>query len=149
MAERPNLPGSLRFFNPIMKTLIRLGVPVGPVQILSVPGRRTGKLHSTPVTPITVGGQRYLTTVGDTDWVRNARASGWGMLSHGRVSERVGLVELPADERAPILREFPKQAPQGIRFYRQTLGISGDPDSFAAAAPRCRVFRVDAGRRTR
>jgi len=143
MAEQVNLPGSLKWFNPIVKTLIRAGMPMGPVQILTVPGRRSGKLHSTPVTPITVGGERYLTTVGDTDWVKNARVAGWGTLSRGRASERVSLAEVPAEERAPILRAFPAQAPRGVRFYQHALGISGDPDSFAAAAPRCRVFRVE------
>jgi hypothetical protein len=96
------------------------------------------------VTPITVAGQRYVTTVGDTEWVKNARAAGRGLLTHGRRSERVTLGEVPEEERAPILREFPRQAPQGVRFYQQVLKINGDSDSFAAAAPRCRVFRIDA-----
>jgi hypothetical protein len=56
----------------------------------------------------------------------------------------VTLVELPPDERVPILREFPRRVPHGVQFFVQG-GIveSADPEAFAAAAPRCPVFRVE------
>src|SRR5918911_13423 len=43
----------------------------------------------------------------EADWVKNARAAGWGILSRGRKQERVTLIELPVEERGPILGEFP------------------------------------------
>ncbi|HET9318904.1 MAG TPA: hypothetical protein VFO27_03985 [Bryobacteraceae bacterium] len=142
MSEKPNLPWWLKLANPAVMAANSLGLSMGPVQVLSVPGRRSGKLRSTPVTPITVNSNRYITTVGDTQWVKNARVAGWGVLARGRNRHRIGLVELPPEQRGAILREFPRQAPQGIRFYQQAIGITGDPESFAAAAPRCRVFQV-------
>jgi deazaflavin-dependent oxidoreductase (nitroreductase family) len=139
MPNKLNLPWWLKLTNPLVMTVNRLGLPTGPVNVLTVPGRRTGSLRSTPVTPINVNGSRYITTVGETEWVKNARAAGWARLTRGRHAERVTLVEVPVDDRAPILREFPLQAPRGVRFYRDALGIVGDADSFAAAAARCRV----------
>jgi deazaflavin-dependent oxidoreductase (nitroreductase family) len=142
MAESVRLPGWLRLVNPIMMALSLFGLAPEPIRILSVPGRRSGKRRSTPVSPFTVEGQRYIATAGETQWVKNARAAGWGRLTHGRQTERVALIEVPAEQRPPILREVPRQVPQGVRFYQEALGISGDPDSFAAAAPSCRVFRI-------
>ena len=53
------------------------------------------------------------------------------------------LVELPVEERGPILREFPREVPHGVRFFHHLYGVSGDPEEFAALAPRCPVFRVE------
>jgi hypothetical protein len=53
------------------------------------------------------------------------------------------VVELPVEERGPILREFPRQIPHGVAYFEKLLNLSGDPEAFAAAAPRCPVFRFD------
>ncbi|RDJ94080.1 hypothetical protein B4Q13_17320, partial [Lacticaseibacillus rhamnosus] len=57
--------------------------------------------------------------------------------------ERVALVELPVEERGAILREFPVQVPHGTRFFESILGLPKDPEAYAAAAPKCPVFRID------
>jgi hypothetical protein len=114
------------------------------MHLISVPGRNSGKMRTTPVSPLTVDGQRYI--VGGlqrADWVKNARAAGWGILARGRKEERIRLVELPVEERASILREFPCEVPHGVQFFRQVYGISGDPEEFASLAPRCPVFRIE------
>jgi deazaflavin-dependent oxidoreductase (nitroreductase family) len=131
--------------NRVIIALQRLGLTIGTMRLLSVPGRKSGKLRTTPVSPLTVDGRRYI--VGgfqQADWVKNARAAGWGILARGRREERVTLVELPPEERASILWEFPRKVPHGVRFFVQG-GIveSADPESFAATAPRCPVFRVE------
>ena len=59
--------------------LLRLGVPVSrhesPV-VLTVPGRKTGKPRSTPVTPMHVDGKRYVVNgYPGADWVHNVRAA--------------------------------------------------------------------------
>jgi hypothetical protein len=150
MPNDGKLPGWLKPANRVVMALNRLGLALGTQHILSIPGRKTGKLHSTPVSLLTVDGKRYVVTGMETHWVKNARAAGWGLLSRGRKRERVALVEVPAEERAPILREFPRQVPHGVQFFERMLGLPNDPEAFAAAAPRCPVFRVDplpAGRR--
>lgn len=139
------LPRWLKPANRVIVALQRLGLAIGTMHLLSVPGRKSGKLHTTPVSPLTVAGQRYIVGGLDgADWVRNARAAGWGILARGRKAERVSLVELPVEERAAILREFPRLVPHGVQFFVQTGVVeSPEPEAFAAAAPRCPVFRVE------
>jgi hypothetical protein len=54
-------PWWLKYANKVFLVLLRLGVPVSrhesPV-VLTVPGRKSGKPRSTPVTPMNVDGQR-------------------------------------------------------------------------------------------
>ena len=142
MSEPTSLPGWLKIANPIFMTLTRLGVPVGTQHVLTVRGRKTGKRYSTPVSLVTVDGRRYICSFPWTGWVKNARVVREGELVRGRKRERVILTELPPEERAPILREFPRQVPHGVQFFQRTLGLPNDPEAFAAAAPRCPVFRI-------
>jgi hypothetical protein len=146
--DNARLPRWLKPANRVIVALQRLGLAIGTMRVLSVPGRKSGKLQSTPVSPLSVGGQRYIIGgLADADWVKNARAAGWGILAHGRKQERVALVELPIEERSPILREFPAKVPHGVQFFQQVYGLPKDPAewpaAFAALAPRCPVFRVD------
>jgi hypothetical protein len=95
---------------------------------------------------LAVEGKRYIVAgLEGADWVKNARAAGWGVLARGREEERVGLVELPVGERAAVLREFPDKVPGGVQFFRRLYGVCRDPEEFAALAPRCLVFRVEGG----
>lgn len=138
------LPRWLKLANPVIVALQRRGLVIGTMRLLSVPGRKSGELRTTPVSPLTVDGRRYIVAgLEGADWVKNARAAGWGVLTRGRREERVALVEVPPEERAQVLREFPRRVPQGVGFFRQLYGVSGDPEEFAALAPRCPVFRVE------
>lgn len=143
MSTNPTLPKWLKFANRAIIALNRLGVSFGTWYILSIPGRKTGKMRSTPVSVLHVNGQRYVITGFETHWVKNARKVGKGILARGRKKEQVVLIELPVEERAPILREFPHQVPHGVPFFEKLLNIPGDPATLAAAAPRCPVFRLD------
>ncbi len=143
MSTNPTLPKWLKFANRAVIALNRLGLSIGTMHILSIPGRKTGKLRSTPVSVLIVDGQRYILTGFETNWVKNARVAGWGILAYGRKKEKVTLVELPVEERAAILREFPRQVPHGVPFFEKLLNLPGDPEAFAVAAPRCPVFRLD------
>ncbi len=144
MSEEARLPGWLKIVNPAIVALQRRGVVIGTMRLLSVPGRKSGKLHTTPVSPLRVDGERYIIAgLEDADWVKNARIAGRGILVRGREQERVNLVELPLRERAPVLRAFPREVPRGVRYFRQLYGISGTPEEFGALASRCPVFRVE------
>ncbi len=148
MSNHAKLPWWLKPANRIIIALYRLGWAFGTWYVLSVPGRKTGKLRSTPVSLLTVDGRRYIVGF-ETNWVKNARAVGWGILTRGGKKESVALVELPVEERPPILREFPRQVPHGVQFFERLLGLPNDPEAFAAAAPRCPVFRVDSASEAR
>lgn len=141
----PALPRWLFPMNKVLVALGRIGVVAGPVRTLTVPGRVSGTPRTTPVTPITVDGRRYVTAaLPGADWVRNTRAAGRGELARGRRSEAVALTEVhdPALKEA-VMRAFPAQAPGGVPFFvRLGLVQRADPDQFAAAAPRVVVFEV-------
>lgn len=144
MAEQIRLPRWLKFANPVIVALQRRGVVIGTMRLLSVPGRKSGELRTTPVSPLTTEGERYIIAgFEEADWVKNARSAGWGILARGRKQERVNLVELPQGDRAPVLREFPSKVPHGVQYFRQLYSIDGTPDEFGALASRCPVFRVE------
>ena len=144
MSERASLPRWLTFANPVIVALQRRGVVIGTMRLLAVPGRKSGQLRTTPVSPLMVEGERYIIAgLEEADWVKNARVAGWGILARGREQERVNLMELPLQDRAPVLREFPNRVPHGVRFFRQLYGICGTPQEFEGLASRCPVFRVE------
>jgi deazaflavin-dependent oxidoreductase (nitroreductase family) len=77
-----------RLINWWFRTLTKLGLGASYRQILTVPGRKTGQLHSTPVDVIEVGGQRWLVAgYGPANWVLNTRAHGQVTLRRGSHSE--------------------------------------------------------------
>jgi deazaflavin-dependent oxidoreductase (nitroreductase family) len=145
-AHRTPVSRGVRVANRVITLLLRAGVPVGPMQVLTVAGRRSGQPRRTPVTPVPVGGERYLVQAfSGADWAKNARAAGWGNLGRGRHQDRVRLVELDTPDRAAVLRELPRVAGRaaGI-FVRNGIADAPTPEAFAAAAPRCVVFKVAA-----
>jgi deazaflavin-dependent oxidoreductase (nitroreductase family) len=139
------LPAWLPFVNWLTRGLTRLGIRVGPVCVLTVPGRRSGVPRPAPVTPITVDGRRYVIAgLPRGDWARNVRAAGRGELASGRRRGPVLLTEVtdPALRRR-VVRAFPAEAPGGVFFYvRLGLVTSGDPDEFEAAADQVAVFEI-------
>lgn len=139
------LPGWLPLVNKIMTAVQRLGLPVGPVQILVVPGRASGKPRETPVTPFAVDGRWYVAAaLPGADWARNIRAAGRGELRQGR---RVRAVLLPEvhdlEAKRAVMRNFPRAAPGGVSFYVRLGLVDGpDPEQFAAVADRVAVFEI-------
>lgn len=143
--SNPKPPRWLKVANKLMITMQRLGIPTGPPQVLTVPGRKTGRPRSTPMTPFTVDGHLY-TVAGypGADWVRNARVAGAGTLSQGRKSRWVNIVELTPDDARPVLRAFPVRVPIGASFLQRAgLVDKGTPDEVEALAGRIAVFRLD------
>jgi hypothetical protein len=141
----PKLPGWLKPVNAVMKLLQRSGIPSGSIHLISVPGRRTGEMRTTPVSPFTVGNRRYILSFGETEWVRNARAAGWGVLSRGHNKAKVKLLEVKPPDSRPILGEYPRRVPSGVPFYLRVglVDPPGRPDQFEAAAYRLALFDVE------
>jgi hypothetical protein len=121
MSERARLPRWLELANPVIVALQRRGVVIGTMRLLSVPGRKSGKLRTTPVSPLMVEGERYIIAgLEEADWVKNARVAGWGVLARGREQERVNLVALPLQER-PRLAGVPAQGAAWGPVFSATL----------------------------
>lgn len=145
-SERIRPPWWLKYVNKVMIGLQKLGVggENGPL-ILVVRGRKSGKLRSTPITPMTVDGKRYvLGGLPGSDWAANLRAAGTAELKRGRTTEHVSVVELPPEAAKPLLRLFPVEVPTGVSFLKNAGLVTGpNPDEYEALAGRCPVFRFD------
>lgn len=137
------LPGWLPLANRIVEWLQRRGLKTGTIHILTVPGRASGELRTTPVSLLKLDGVEY-TVAGleDSDWVRNVRAAGWGYLAYGKDRRKMRFTELHPDQREPVLRAFPVEIPHGTQFFERVHRIKPDPDGFAGLADRCPVFRI-------
>jgi hypothetical protein len=121
------------------------GISFLSFHVLAIPGRKSGRMLKTVVSPFAVDGRRYVLSFGELQWVRNARAAGWGVLGRGRTSQRVTLTEVRPPEAAAIVREFPRQVPAGVQFFVR-MGLvdrPAGPDQFSAAADRLALFRLD------
>ena len=146
MTVEPTPPRWLKPLNKVMVAGQRAGLKMGGLDVLTLPGRKSGKPRRTPVSVMTHEGARYvLGGFPNADWVRNARAAGGlATLSRGRNDETVRLVELPVEDARPILREFPISVPAGIPIMKEAgLVREGTPDEYEALAGRCAVFRID------
>lgn len=121
------------------------GISFLSFHVLTIPGRRSGRMLKTVVSPFTVDGRRYVLSFGHLQWVANARAAGCGILGRGRTDERVTLTEIKSPESGGIVREFPRQVPAGVQFFVR-LGLvekPAGPNEFEAAAERLALFRLD------
>jgi deazaflavin-dependent oxidoreductase (nitroreductase family) len=141
----PHPPRYLKPMNKLMVAVQKLGLPTGPAMVLTVPGRRSGKPRSTPMTPFQVDGGLYVVAgYPGADWAANARAADTGTLSRGRRRRQVRIVELTAAQARPILRIFPVEVPVGVAFAKSSgMVVDGTPDEFEALAGRIAVFRFD------
>jgi deazaflavin-dependent oxidoreductase (nitroreductase family) len=135
------LPRGQRFLNTIFTRLVRLGIIPG-AHLISVPGRKSGVMRTTPVFVLKQEGHRWLVAgFEQSDWVKNLRAAGWCLLIHDRRKERVAVVEVEDEAtRALLLQAFVRRAPGGKRVI--TTKPEASLEEFAAIAPHHPVFRV-------
>src|SRR5207249_6572156 len=78
------VPFYVPLLSPLMKSFLHLGVPPGPMTLLTVHGRKTGRHHTTPVGLFKPAGDRYIfDTFRNADWVRNLRATGEAVIGRG------------------------------------------------------------------
>ena len=142
------LPGWLPLMNRLVIALGRVGISTGPVQVLTIPGRTSGEPRTTPLSPVTLDGRRYVVAaLPQADWARNARAAGHGELARGRRRTPVEIHEVQdLPRRREVMRAFPTQVPGGVSFcVRLGLVERADPAQFAAAADRVAVFELSGG----
>lgn len=98
---RGRAPWLVRYLvNPLM--LLTGGVP-----IVTVRGRRSGRRYRTPINMVELNGVRYLTSPrGETTWSSNLRSTGEAWLKIRGQEQRYRGVEVPPDERAPIIQAY-------------------------------------------
>ena len=136
-----------RGLNAIVRPLARLGLTGPRTHLLTVPGRRTGKRWSTPVSIVEDRGERWLVApYGDRNWVKNARAAGWVELTRGRRHEQLGVAELSPEAAVPVLRRYYELGRATRPFFRVQLESSSE--EWLAEAARHPVFHLERRIRT-
>lgn len=135
--------------------LTRLGLSPAYVVTLNVPGRRSGELRRTNLVLCEHQGGRYLVALaGESEWARNVRAArGRVVLTRRGRPLRATLVEVPVEERAPVLRAYLVRAGRdesSLAVTREAENVFGvqDVTRLADVAHRHPTFRVTAGWRS-
>ncbi|GAA4930457.1 hypothetical protein GCM10023224_07690 [Streptomonospora halophila] len=137
----------MRALNTVVRLAVRIGLPVGRAHVLTVVGRTSGALRSTPVSPVRWNGRRWLVaSSGAAAWVANARADGAATLRGRGGSEPVRLVEVGGEDACAALKVFAEEVARG-RWLRTRPG--SPVHEFAADLPDHPVFEVLGGRGTR
>lgn len=147
MTERHYLaPGAFdRVFNGAVALLARLGVSLYGSRVLAVRGRKSGEWRTVPVNLLEHGGKRYLVAPrGETEWVRNLRASGAGELRVGSRREPFRAVEIDGAEKLSVLRVYLQRWWFEVSRFFDVTGPSADDAELAGVAPRHPVFRIEA-----
>src|SRR5215472_9271911 len=117
MAKQYRVNTFARINNTMISSLLRLGIEVWSFSLLTVRGRKSGKLIVIPIAVFVHDQKRYLVApYGLVNWVRNLRAAGGvATLTRRRHSEKILAIELEPEAAAPFfellcvlaLRAFP------------------------------------------
>ena len=131
-------------FNRAVAALTRIGLSVAGSRVLEIRGRKTGEPRRTPVNLLTLEGTRYLVAPrGHTQWVRNLRAQGEGRLLLGRRAERFTAVELPDDDKVPILRAYLERWKWEVGAFFGGVGPDSADAELRRIAPDHPIFRIE------
>ena len=135
-----------RAFNRFVSWLASLGFTPRDTVTLEAKGRSSGRVRSTVIIWVEHEGERYFVSPrGEAEWVRNVRAAGGEAVTHRRGRQTVRLEEVPAEERAPIIKAYLKKT---ARATQQHFGVEpkaeiGEFEGIAARHPVFRIVTVD------
>lgn len=143
MAKTLKLSFADRVGDALFMALLRTGVKIGTMSLLTVRGRKSGQPYTVPVLLVEQGGERFLVApYGVVQWVRNIRAAGTATLTRGRRSEVISVTELPAQQAAPILKQYLVNATAARPYFDATK--DSPLEAFEREADRHPVFRIAA-----
>jgi deazaflavin-dependent oxidoreductase (nitroreductase family) len=142
VAKQYVVGGKVRFVNGLMRVFTAVGVS-GPTVMMTMKGRQSGVARTVPVSPIDVGGHRYLVSpYGEVGWVSNVRANPHVEFRRRRHVETVTVTEIPAAEAAPVLEAYFAREKMTRPYFDVPAAPSAD--DFAAVAAAHPVFVVAA-----
>jgi len=129
-------------FNRALGLLVGIGLGPKDYYLLEVRGRKSGRIYTTPVSIVDHGGHQYLVAPrGATQWVRNARTTGRIALRAGSKREQFEVREIPAADRAPILKSYLAHYTKFVQRFFQVQ--NGAPEAeFAPVADGYPVFEL-------
>ena len=141
MSKTYHVNVATRIRDAVFMTILRAGINIGTTSLLTVRGRKSGQPHTVPVIPVEQDGHRYLVAAyGVVQWVRNLRAAGTATLTRGRHAEEITATELPAQEAAPVLKQYLSQAPTVQPYFDATR--DSPLEAFEREASHHPVFHI-------
>ena len=148
MPERPDLrpmrtfrmTQARRVDGALISPMIRAGIVPGSY-LLTTKGRKSGELHTNPVTLVEQDGKRWLVApYGPVSWVLNARAAGRVTLRRRRQTLECVIREVTPEEAGPVLKRYVAIA-RPPRLYFQAA-VDAPVEQFIAEADRHPVFEL-------
>jgi deazaflavin-dependent oxidoreductase (nitroreductase family) len=131
-------------FNRVVALLTRLGISVWGSRVLRVRGRKSGEWRSSPVNLLTYQARQYLVAPrGHTQWVRNIRESGGGELVLGGKATPFKAVEIPDDQKVPLLREYLRRWKFEVGVFFRGVSADSSDEELRRIAPDHPVFLVE------
>jgi deazaflavin-dependent oxidoreductase (nitroreductase family) len=128
-------------FNRVFGFMAGLGIAPSYIYLLEVRGRKSGKLYSTAVNLVELGGKKFLVAPrGRTQWVRNAEAAGEVTLKRGSRA-KFQLRPLADTEKPEILKLYLRSYKGAVqRFF--PIPPDSPPEAFAEIASGYPTFEL-------
>jgi deazaflavin-dependent oxidoreductase (nitroreductase family) len=105
---------------------------MGGTQTLVVTGRKSGQEQRVPFFPVDVDGVTYLVSArGETQWVRNVRATPQVTLHTKAGARTCQAVEVPLQERSAVIAAYRRKAGRTVEGYWKKLPDDADHPVFA------------------
>ncbi len=141
MAKTYQVNFATRMRDSLIMALLRVGVNMGTTSLLTVRGRKSGQPHTVPVRLIEQESHSFLVApYGVVQWVRNLRAAGTATLTRGRRAEPISVTELPAQEAAPVLKQYLINVAEVRPYFDATK--DSPLEAFEREVPRHPVFQI-------
>ena len=131
-----------KIFNKAFGVLVALGLGLRHNYLVQVPGRRTGRMYSTPIDLLEFKEKRFLVAPrGRTQWVRNAEAAGVVVLKKGPKRQEFRIRVVPDEEKPEILKAYLDRFKLTVQRYFPVRPGS-EPGDFVKVAERYPVFEL-------
>lgn len=148
MTSTAKAPSFVSFLNPIARRVLKVGPLLGPNALITTRGRKSGEPRTTPIALLQMDGRRWVIgTFGETNWVRNLRASHEATLTVGQKHMEVVADELDLQRRIDFFRDTVGPYVRRIRIGGVMLAVLGAKDVLedpARAAEHRPVFELRA-----
>ena len=131
-----------RLFNKAFGVLVGWGLGPRDTYLLEVKGRKTGRVYSTPVSVVEIGGVMFLVAPrGRTQWARNVEAAPDVTLARGSRRGAYRVRAVPDAEKAPALRAYLERFRSVVQRYFP-VPAGSPPEAFTPIAARYPVFEL-------
>lgn len=129
-------------FNRVFGFLVGIGLGTRHNYLLQVRGRKSGRLYSTPIYLVEIGGQRFLVAPrGRTQWVRNAEAAGEVTLKKGSFRQTFRLRAIPDSDKPQYLKAYLDSFKTTVQRYFP-IPAGSQIEAFASVAENYPVFEL-------